>query len=99
VTADVDAESALRAAVLDFVETVRGVERTISAARRGTEVPEEFDVAPLGEISEEEWREHWPANAPALDDRPQESAAGSDGTADADVVDVESSADATAADA
>jgi XTP/dITP diphosphohydrolase len=99
VTADVDAESALRAAVLDFVETVRGVERTISAARRGTEVPEEFDVTPLGEISEEEWREHWPANAPALDDRPEKSAAESDGTPDADVVDVESSADATAADA
>lgn len=99
VSADVDAESALRAAVLDFVETVRGVERTISAARRGADVPEEFDVAPLGEISEEEWREHWPADAPALDDRPQESAAEADGEADSDMVEVESGADATAGDA
>lgn len=98
VSADVDAESALRAAVLDFVETVRGVERTISAARRGTHVPEEFDVAPLGEISEEEWREHWPADAPALEDRPQESAE-TDGEADSDLVEVESSADAAAGDA
>ena len=98
VSADVDAESALRAAVLDFVETVREVERTISAARRGTEVPEEFDVAPLGEISEEEWREHWPADALPLDDRPQEVAE-SDGEADSDLVEAESSADATAGDA
>ncbi len=97
VSPDVDAESALRAAVLDFVETVRGVERTISAARRGTDVPEEFDVDPLGEISEEEWREHWPADAPALEDRPQESAE-TDGAADSDVVEVESSADAAAGD-
>lgn len=74
VSADVDAESALRTAVLEFVETVRGVERVIAAARRGTGVPEEFDVAPVGEISEEEWREHWPTEEPAVDDRPQESA-------------------------
>ncbi|WP_415823273.1 nucleoside triphosphate pyrophosphohydrolase, partial [Mycobacterium senriense] len=74
VSADVDAESALRTSVLEFVETVRGVERVIAAARRGTGVPEEFDVAPLGEISEEEWREHWPTEEPAVDDRPRESA-------------------------
>ncbi|OBK83978.1 nucleoside triphosphate pyrophosphohydrolase [Mycobacterium sp. 1165178.9] len=97
VSADVDAESALRAAVLDFVETVREVERTISAARRGTDVPEEFDVAPLGEISEEEWREHWPAVAAALDD--QRSAAETDGEPDSDLVEVEASADAAARDA
>ncbi len=42
------------------MDTVRGVERAIAAARRGDDVPEEFDVAPLGEITEEEWREHWP---------------------------------------
>jgi XTP/dITP diphosphohydrolase len=46
---------------LDFVATVRGVERSIAAARRGTSVPDEFDIAPLGEISEQEWRQHWPA--------------------------------------
>lgn len=101
VSADVDAESALRSAVLDFVETVRGVERTIAAARRGTGVPEEFDVAPVGEISEQEWREHWPTEEPAVDDRPQEPAPETDGEADAsvDVVEEESTADATADDA
>lgn len=101
VSADVDAESALRSAVLEFVETVRGVERTIAAARRGAGVPEEFDVAPVGEISEEEWREHWPTEEPAVDDRPQESATETDGEADAsvDVVEEETTADATADDA
>ncbi|MEE2852661.1 MAG: nucleoside triphosphate pyrophosphohydrolase [Actinomycetota bacterium] len=93
VSADVDAESALRAAVLGFVETVRDVERTISAARRGTDVPDEFDVAPPGEISEEEWREHWPTVAAALDD--EASAV----KADSDLVEVESGADAAAGDA
>lgn len=97
VSADVDAESALRGAVLDFVETVREVERTISAARRGADVPEEFDVAPLGEISGEEWREHWPAVAVAFDDRKSEAEA--DDEADSDLVEVESSADAAAGDA
>ncbi|MGV0051250.1 nucleoside triphosphate pyrophosphohydrolase [Mycobacterium colombiense] len=96
VSADVDAESALRSAVLEFVETVRGVERVIAAARRGSGVPEEFDVAPLGEISEDEWREHWPAEEPkAVEDRPQDSAPDTDGEADAtvDVVEEEATAD------
>lgn len=99
VSADVDAESALRSAVLEFVEAVRGVERVIAAARRGTGVPEEFDVAPLGEISEEEWREHWPTEEPAVDDR--ESAPETDGEVDVsvDVVEEESTADATVDDA
>ncbi len=61
VSADVDAESALRAAVLEFVDTVRAVERAIAAARRGDDVPVELDVAQLGEITEEEWRAHWPS--------------------------------------
>ncbi|OBH55042.1 nucleoside triphosphate hydrolase [Mycobacterium colombiense] len=101
VSADVDAESALRSAVLEFVETVRGVERTIAAARRGTGVPEEFDVAPVGEISEEEWREHWPTEEAAVDDRLQEPPPETDGEADAsvDVVEEETTADATADDA
>lgn len=72
VSADVDAESALRTAVLDFVDTVRGAERAIATARRGGNVPDEFDVAPLGEVSEQEWREHWPtgesATAPAAEE-------------------------------
>jgi XTP/dITP diphosphohydrolase len=101
VSAEVDAESALRTAVLEFVETVRGVERAISAARRGTGVPEEFDVAPLGEISEDEWRGQWPTAAPAVGDRPEVSAPETDGEGDsaADVVEQESTADATGDDA
>ncbi|GFG94675.1 nucleoside triphosphate pyrophosphohydrolase [Mycobacterium timonense] len=65
VSADIDAESALRTAVLDFVDTVRGAERAIATARRGGNVPDEFDVAPLGEVSEQEWREHWPTGESA----------------------------------
>jgi len=64
VSADVDAESALRAAVLEFVDTVRAVERAIAATRRGDTVPHELDVTPLGDVTEQEWREHWPAGAP-----------------------------------
>jgi XTP/dITP diphosphohydrolase len=93
VSADVDAESALRAAVLDFVETVRAAERSIAAARRGAGVPEEFDVAPLGAISEEQWREHWPTGAPAADHLPQGSTRETDGEADSAAQD--SAADAT----
>ena len=37
--------------------------RSIAATRRGDSVPEEFDVAPLGEVTEAEWREHWPSDA------------------------------------
>ncbi len=97
VSAEVDAESALRTAVLDFVDTVRVAERAIAAARRGTGVPEGFDVTPLGEISEEEWREHWPKGAPAVDDRPSPSAPEIDG--EAEPAAEESTADATADDA
>jgi XTP/dITP diphosphohydrolase len=62
VSADVDAESELRAAVLEFVDTVHGVERAIAAARRGGGVPEELDAAQLGDVTEEEWRAHWPTD-------------------------------------
>jgi XTP/dITP diphosphohydrolase len=96
VSGDVDAESALRTAVLDFVETVRGVERSIAAARCGAAVPEELDVVPLGEISEREWREHWPTAAP-IDDAPQRSALETDG--EAGPAAEESTADAAADDA
>ena len=64
VSADVDAENSLRTAVLDFADTIRIAERAIAAARRGDSVPEEFDVTPLGEITEEEWRAHWPSGEP-----------------------------------
>ncbi|OBF94039.1 nucleoside triphosphate hydrolase [Mycobacterium sp. 852014-52450_SCH5900713] len=67
VSADGDAEGALRAAVLQFVDAVRGVERAIAATRRGDGVPEELDVAPLGEVTEDEWRAHWPTDMPAGD--------------------------------
>jgi XTP/dITP diphosphohydrolase len=59
VTADVDAENALRTAVLEFIDTVRGAEMAIAADRRGEDVPAELDVAPVAVITEEEWRAHW----------------------------------------
>ncbi len=59
VTADVDAENTLRTAVLEFIDTVRGAEKAIAADRRGEDVPAELDVAPVGAITEEEWRAHW----------------------------------------
>jgi XTP/dITP diphosphohydrolase len=65
VSVDSDAENALRSAVLEFMDTVRRVEHAIAAGRRGEDVPEELDVATLGEISEEEWRDYWPPVAVA----------------------------------
>ena len=59
VTADVDAENALRTAVLEFIDNVRGAEQAIAADRRGEDVPAELDVAPVGAITEEEWRAYW----------------------------------------
>jgi XTP/dITP diphosphohydrolase len=66
VSANSDAENALRSAVLEFMDTVRRVEHAIAAGRRGEDVPEELDIATLGEISEEEWRAHWPPAAEAV---------------------------------
>ena len=66
VSAVVDAENSLRTAVLEFTDTIRSAERAIAAARRGDSVPEEFDVTPLGEITEEEWRAHWPPEQPIV---------------------------------
>ena len=74
VSADVDAENALRTAVLEFMDTVRHAEKAVAAARRGDDVPEELDVAALGVITEEEWRAYWPAEAetePAPDRIPE----------------------------
>jgi XTP/dITP diphosphohydrolase len=59
VAADVDAENTLRTAVLGFMDTVRGAEKAIAAERRGSNAPEELDVAPLGVITEQEWRAYW----------------------------------------
>jgi nucleoside triphosphate diphosphatase len=66
VSADIDAENSLRTSVLEFADTVRHAEKAIATARRGGSVPDEFDVTPLGEITEEEWRAHWPSGAPVL---------------------------------
>jgi XTP/dITP diphosphohydrolase len=58
ITADGDVENRLRTAILEFMDTVRAVEEAIAAARGGVDVLD--DPAPLGEISEAEWRTHWP---------------------------------------
>jgi nucleoside triphosphate diphosphatase len=59
VTADVDAEIALRTAILEFMDTIRATEKAIAAERRGDDVPTELDVARLGDISQDEWRACW----------------------------------------
>jgi XTP/dITP diphosphohydrolase len=61
VSLDGDAENDLRTAVLQFMDTVRTVERAIAADRRGEDIPEELDIASLGVITEEEWRAVWPS--------------------------------------
>jgi XTP/dITP diphosphohydrolase len=62
VAADKDAENELRTEVLEFMDTVRAVERAIAANRRDADVPSQLDVdAPLGVVSADEWRRHWPA--------------------------------------
>ena len=80
VTADVDAENALRTAVLEFMDTVRGAEKAIAADRRGEDVPAELDVAAVGAIAEEEWRAHWlPAvDEPAVDEIEEPESADAD---------------------
>lgn len=90
---DSDAEHSLRSAVLEFMDAVRTTELAIAASRRDENVPEELDIATLGDITEEEWRSYWPRETGA---DPELS-----GAADADVVDdpVESEADAEDAEA
>jgi XTP/dITP diphosphohydrolase len=61
VTADVDAENALRTAVLELMDTVRAVEKAVAADRRAADVPAELDVAAVGTITEDEWRACWPS--------------------------------------
>jgi XTP/dITP diphosphohydrolase len=62
VTADNDAENALRTGVLEFMDTVRAVEKAVAAARRVADVPAELDAAAVGTITEDEWRACWPSN-------------------------------------
>ena len=54
--------------VLEFMDTVRTVEKAIAADRRGEDVPEELDIASLGVITEEEWRAFWPSAEPVGDE-------------------------------
>ncbi|MDP7705757.1 MULTISPECIES: nucleoside triphosphate pyrophosphohydrolase [unclassified Mycobacterium] len=75
---DVDAENTLRAAVLDFVDVVLGVEKAIAATRRGDSIAEELDMTPLGFVTEEEWRAHWPSSEPIADPEPESPAVESD---------------------
>ena len=66
VAAEFDAENHLRTLVLEFMDTVRRTERAIAANRRDTDAPSELDVAaPLGAVSADEWRRHWPSAAGA----------------------------------
>jgi XTP/dITP diphosphohydrolase len=80
VSSAVDAENTLRTTVLEFCDTIRDVEKAIATARRGGSVPDEFDTTPLGEITEEEWRTHWPVGAPAPDAVPAEAPAAPGGS-------------------
>ncbi|BBX20507.1 nucleoside triphosphate pyrophosphohydrolase [Mycolicibacterium duvalii] len=60
ISADVDAETALRTAVLEFMTDVRTAERAVAATRRGDEVAEELDDTAVTGIDADEWRAHWP---------------------------------------
>jgi XTP/dITP diphosphohydrolase len=51
-----DAENMLRTSVLEFMSSVRVAEKAV-AATRGTG---ELDASTPGDISAEEWRDHWP---------------------------------------
>ncbi|MDT5140983.1 MAG: nucleoside triphosphate diphosphatase [Mycobacterium sp.] len=84
VTADVDAENALRTAVLEFMDTVRAVEKAVAADRRVADVPSELDVAAVGTITEDEWRACWPSgddaepeSGPAIEESAVDDAAAS----------------------
>ncbi|GAB3240117.1 nucleoside triphosphate pyrophosphohydrolase [Mycolicibacterium hippocampi] len=74
VSADVDAESALRSAVLEFMSDVRAAEQAVAESRRGAEVAAELDDAPLEVIGEDEWRAHWPGTAAATEAAESEAA-------------------------
>jgi XTP/dITP diphosphohydrolase len=74
VRANVDAEDALRTAVLVFIDTVRAVEKAVGAERRSADIPAELNVAPVGSITQDEWRACWPVDgAEPEPDEPSES--------------------------
>jgi XTP/dITP diphosphohydrolase len=87
VTADVDAENALRTAVLEFMDNVRGAEQLIAADRRGEDVAAELDVAPVGAITEEEWRAYWLPAVEVLADADEVDELGEPETESQDAVD------------
>ena len=54
-----DAENALRTHTLDFMAAVRAAEQSVARARG--HAADELDThRPVGQISERDWREHWP---------------------------------------
>jgi XTP/dITP diphosphohydrolase len=59
-SADTDAENALRSAVLEFMDDVRGAEKAIAAARGDGG----FGDVALGTVTEDEWRTAWPTEVP-----------------------------------
>ena len=66
---------------------VRRTERAIAANRRDTDAPTELDVtAPLGVVSEDEWRRHWPSTGSA---EPLDIPAVPEVVSDDDMVDVD----------
>ncbi|MDZ4233683.1 MAG: nucleoside triphosphate pyrophosphohydrolase [Dietzia sp.] len=69
VSADFDAENALRSAVLEFMDQVRTAERAAAAANRGAEVAEELDDAPTAAIDEDDWRAHFPSADRSVDEQ------------------------------
>ena len=71
VSADIDAENALRSAVLEFMDVVRTAERAAACGRRADDIAEELDDKAHGVFSDDEWRAAWPV-AVLVDDAPAE---------------------------
>ncbi|MET0896669.1 MAG: nucleoside triphosphate pyrophosphohydrolase, partial [Mycobacterium sp.] len=57
-SADVDAESSLRSAVLEFMDDLRGAEQAVATARGAGR----FGDVELGTVTEDEWRAAWPTD-------------------------------------
>jgi XTP/dITP diphosphohydrolase len=77
VAPEIDAENALRTAVLEFIDRVRVVEKAIAAERRVDGMAAKLHPATAGAITGEEWRACWGsahcAELAAEDAAPQES--------------------------
>jgi XTP/dITP diphosphohydrolase len=84
----------LRSATLEFMDTVRKVEHAVAASRRPDDVPEVLDIAPLGVVTEEEWRAHWPTVVLEAEPEAEAEAVESEEPADAEEPDVEVSEEA-----